>query len=49
MITTAQKSIVLNTAIPGPRSQALLERRLAAVPRGISFTAPLFVERAEGA
>ena len=39
----------LVTEIPGPRSQALLERRLAAIPRGIYSTTPVFVESASGA
>ena len=39
----------LVTEIPGTKSQALLERRLAAVPRGVFFTTPLFVESASGA
>src|SRR5712691_318794 len=39
----------LVTEIPGPKSQAMLERRLAAVPRGVFFTTPLFVESASGA
>src|SRR5262245_53034521 len=38
----------LVTEIPGPRSRALLERRLAAVPRGVFYTTPLFVEAASG-
>ena len=37
------------TEIPGPKSRALLERRQAAVPRGVFFTTPLFVEAASGA
>lgn len=37
------------TEIPGPRSRALLERRLAAVPRGVFYTTPVFVESASGA
>ncbi len=49
MLSTAQRSIVLKTAVPGPRSRALLARRQAAVPRGISMTTPLFIARAEGA
>lgn len=49
MLDTATRSIVLKTAVPGPRSRALLERRQAAVPRGIAMTTPLFIERAEGA
>ena len=43
------RSIVLRTAIPGPRSAALLARRGAAVPAGISHATPVFAERGEGA
>jgi 4-aminobutyrate aminotransferase / (S)-3-amino-2-methylpropionate transaminase / 5-aminovalerate transaminase len=39
----------LVTEIPGPKSRALLERRQAAVPRGVFYTTPLFVEAASGA
>jgi 4-aminobutyrate aminotransferase/(S)-3-amino-2-methylpropionate transaminase len=39
----------LVTEIPGPKSRALLERRLDAVPRGVFYTTPLFVESASGA
>ena len=39
----------LVTEIPGPRSRALLERRLASVPRGVFFTTPVFVDAAAGA
>ena len=39
----------LVTEIPGPRSRALLERRLAAVPGGLGSPTPLFVEAAVGA
>lgn len=49
MVATATKSIVLKTAIPGPRSRALLARREAAVVRGVANTTPLFIERAQGA
>src|SRR5262245_25592098 len=49
MVVTGQRSIVLKTTVPGPRSQALAARREAAVVRGISNTTPLFIERAEGA
>jgi 4-aminobutyrate aminotransferase / (S)-3-amino-2-methylpropionate transaminase / 5-aminovalerate transaminase len=38
----------LVTEIPGPRSRALMERRKAAVPRGVSGTMPVFAERASG-
>jgi 4-aminobutyrate aminotransferase/(S)-3-amino-2-methylpropionate transaminase len=37
------------TEIPGPRSKALLERRLQAVPRGVFGTVPIFVDAAGGA
>jgi 4-aminobutyrate aminotransferase/(S)-3-amino-2-methylpropionate transaminase len=37
------------TEIPGPRSRALLERRSAAVPRGLGSTTPVFVQEAFGA
>ncbi|MDI6893727.1 MAG: aminotransferase class III-fold pyridoxal phosphate-dependent enzyme, partial [Bacillota bacterium] len=42
-------AIRLQTAVPGPRTQELLERRARFVPAGVSFATPLFVERAEGA
>jgi len=42
-------TILLKTAIPGPRSQALTARRGAAVPRGVSQLTPVFVSRTEGA
>jgi 4-aminobutyrate aminotransferase/(S)-3-amino-2-methylpropionate transaminase len=38
----------LLTEIPGPRSRELLARRVAAVPRGVSVTLPVFVDRAGG-
>ena len=37
------------TEIPGPRSQALMARRNAAIPRGISHATPVFAASAEGA
>jgi 4-aminobutyrate aminotransferase/(S)-3-amino-2-methylpropionate transaminase len=40
---------VLKTAIPGPRSVALHERKNAAVASGVGTTLPLYVERAGGA
>ncbi len=42
-------SIHLQTSIPGPKSQALMQRRQAAVPRGPYNSTPVFVEKAEGA
>ncbi len=38
----------LVTELPGPRSRALHERRLAAVAAGVGSTLPLYVERAGG-
>ena len=43
------RSIVLKTAVPGPRSVALSRRRSEAVPRGISHSTPVFADRASGA
>ncbi len=43
------RSIVLKTAVPGPRSVALGARRQSAVPRGIFHSTPIYAERAEGA
>ncbi|MDX2032645.1 MAG: 4-aminobutyrate--2-oxoglutarate transaminase [Blastocatellia bacterium] len=42
-------SIKLVTAMPGPKSEALLARREAAVARAPVSTMPVFVARAEGA
>jgi 4-aminobutyrate aminotransferase/(S)-3-amino-2-methylpropionate transaminase len=42
-------SIQLRTAIPGPRSQALMKRRDAAVVRGTFHATPVFIAKAEGA
>ncbi len=44
-----KKSIVLKTAIPGPRSQELGRARQAAVPRGPYNITPVFIARGEGA
>jgi 4-aminobutyrate aminotransferase / (S)-3-amino-2-methylpropionate transaminase / 5-aminovalerate transaminase len=40
-------TIQLKTAVPGPQSKALAERRSAAVPRGLSHATPLYVAKAE--
>ena len=37
------------TAVPGPKSQALHERRLAVVPPGVSSALPVYIEKAHGA
>ena len=42
-------TIHLRTAVPGPRSTALAERRALAVPRGLSHATPIYVARAQGA
>jgi 4-aminobutyrate aminotransferase / (S)-3-amino-2-methylpropionate transaminase / 5-aminovalerate transaminase len=44
---TQQRRIV--TAIPGPASQALHQRRLAVVPSGVSSVLPVYIRRAHGA
>ena len=47
MTIEQRRSIV--TAIPGPKSVALQERRTAAVAAGVSSALPVFAERAHGA
>jgi 4-aminobutyrate aminotransferase/(S)-3-amino-2-methylpropionate transaminase len=42
-------TIQLRTTIPGPRSLALMKRRVAAVVRGAHHATPVFVAKAEGA
>jgi 4-aminobutyrate aminotransferase/(S)-3-amino-2-methylpropionate transaminase len=42
-------TIHLRTAVPGPKSKALAERRNAAVPRGLSHATPIYVAKSEGA
>src|SRR5260370_4548060 len=41
-------SIQLRTLIPGPRSQALMKRRNAAVVQAAYHATPVFVAKAEG-
>lgn len=41
-------TIQLRTPIPGPKSQELMRRREAAVPRGVFHATPIFAQRAEG-
>jgi 4-aminobutyrate aminotransferase / (S)-3-amino-2-methylpropionate transaminase / 5-aminovalerate transaminase len=42
-------TIQIRTAIPGPKSKALMDRRNAAVARGPFHSTPVFVAKAEGA
>ena len=42
-------TIQIKTAVPGPRSQALMQRRQQAVARGVFHATPVFAARAEGA
>ncbi|WP_210508699.1 4-aminobutyrate--2-oxoglutarate transaminase [Naasia sp. SYSU D00057] len=44
---TPRREVV--TAIPGPKSQALHERRAKVVPPGVHSTLPVYIERANGA
>ena len=44
---TQERRVV--TAIPGPKSQAIHERRLAVVPVGVTAALPVYIERAHGA
>src|SRR5688572_3079009 len=46
-VITQERRLV--TAIPGPRSLELFERRAAAVAGGVGTTLPVFVARADGA
>jgi 4-aminobutyrate aminotransferase / (S)-3-amino-2-methylpropionate transaminase / 5-aminovalerate transaminase len=45
----ATKTIQIRTAIPGPKSLALLVRRESAIPRGPQLVTPIFAAKAEGA
>src|SRR5262245_8081804 len=47
--TTHMGTIQIRTAIPGPKSKALMERRNAAVARGPFHSTPVFAAKAEGA
>src|ERR1700732_3100896 len=46
---TKMATIQLRTAIPGPKSKALAERRAEAIPRVISHGTPIYVAKAEDA
>ena len=47
-MSTLEQSRYLATAIPGPRSLALIDRKTAAVSRGIGTTMPVYAARAGG-
>ena len=47
-MTTVDQQRVLRTAIPGPKSAALHQRKTAAVSAGVSTGLPVYVERAGG-
>ena len=49
MNLTTETSIHLVTAIPGPRSCELQQRRATNVPRGVGSVLPIFIRRASGA
>jgi len=42
-------TIQLRTAVPGPKSKALADRRLRSVPRGLAHATPVYVAKAEDA
>jgi len=42
-------TIQLRSSIPGPKSKALADRRLRAVPRGLAHATPVYVAKAEDA
>ena len=47
-LSTLEQSRYLATAIPGPRSKELIDRKIAAVSRGIGNTMPVYAARAGG-
>ena len=47
-MSTLEQSRYLATPIPGPRSQALIDRKSAAVSRAVSNTMPVYAARAFG-
>jgi 4-aminobutyrate aminotransferase / (S)-3-amino-2-methylpropionate transaminase / 5-aminovalerate transaminase len=47
-MTALEQSRFLATAIPGPKSQALIDRKAAAVSRGVGTTMPVYAARAGG-
>jgi 4-aminobutyrate aminotransferase/(S)-3-amino-2-methylpropionate transaminase len=49
MNVATQSSVRLVTAVPGPRSLALQQRREESVPRGVGNVLPVYIQRASGA
>ena len=47
-MSTLEQSRYLATSIPGPRSKELIDRKTAAVSRGIGNTMPVYTARAGG-
>ncbi|MGE2713661.1 4-aminobutyrate--2-oxoglutarate transaminase [Mycolicibacterium litorale] len=47
-MTPLEQSRHLATAIPGPKSQQLIDRKAAAVSRGVGTTMPVYAARAQG-
>jgi 4-aminobutyrate aminotransferase / (S)-3-amino-2-methylpropionate transaminase / 5-aminovalerate transaminase len=47
-VSTLEQSRYLATALPGPKSKALIERKSAAVSRGVGTTMPVYAARAGG-
>jgi 4-aminobutyrate aminotransferase/(S)-3-amino-2-methylpropionate transaminase len=48
-MTTERKFVSIHTPVPGPKTQELIYRRNAAVPKGVGNNHPLFVQKAQGA
>ena len=46
--STLEQSRLLRTPLPGPRSQELMARKVAAVSQGVATTLPVFAARAAG-
>jgi 4-aminobutyrate aminotransferase/(S)-3-amino-2-methylpropionate transaminase len=47
-VSTIEQTRHLATAIPGPKSQELIDRKVAAVSRGVGTTMPVYAARAGG-
>jgi len=47
-VTAVEQTRHLATAIPGPKSSALIDRKAAAVSRGVGTTMPVYAARAGG-